>query len=102
MTSKPARNELKLNIDTAQWEWLRSHLERGGLLFVSPDLDLVEAGFGIASDDVPAVSEWIARRKITKPSAEQLFDWDAMPETSFRMLIISPYVLIQLLEPLSS
>ena len=93
------REELALTVDTAQWEWLRPHLEQGGLIVVSPDLELVEAGFGIAVDDTEAVGEWVAAGMLAKPSAFQVFDWDAASDTMFRILIVSPYVLIQLYAP---
>ena len=96
--SNPAPEDLNLTVDLARWEWLRSHLDRGGVLLVSPHLELIEAGFCIATDDVAAVSDWIARGDLSKPSAGQVFDWDAVPETLFRMIIISPYVLVQLCE----
>ncbi len=102
MTSTPTREELTLNVDMARWEWLRPHLERGGLVVVSPELDLVAAGFSIAGDDSAAVSSWIATGRIAKPSAAQLFDWDAEPDTPFRFLVAAPYVLIQPLSPLVS
>lgn len=102
MTSITTREELKLNVDMAQWGWLRPHLERGGLVVVASDLDLVEAGFSISGDDTVAVSAWIQSGRVTKPSATQVFDWDAEPETPFRVLIASPYVLIQPLSPLVS
>ena len=99
MTSTPSREELGLSVDMARWEWLRPHLERGGLVVVSSDLDLVAAGFSIASDDAAVVSAWIETGRIAKPSATQIFDWDADPDTPFRFLIASPYVLIQPLSP---
>ena len=95
----PTREDLTLSVDMAQWSWLRFHLERGGLVVVSPELDLVAAGFSVAGDDAAAVAAWIERGWIAKPSATQVFDWDAAPETPFRFLIASPYVLIQPLSP---
>ena len=102
MSGAATREELSLTVDTAQWGWLRPHLERGGIIVVSPDLDLVEAGFGISSDDTDMVSEWIDTGRVAKPSATQIFDWDAEPDTPFRILIASPYVLVQPLSPLVS
>lgn len=93
---------MALTVDMARWGWLRPHLERGGLVIVAPELDLVAAGFSIASDDTAAVNTWIERGWLTRPSATQVFDWDADPDTPFRFLIASPYVLIQPLPPLVS
>jgi hypothetical protein len=102
MTTTQTREELKLTVDMARWGWLRPHLERGGLVVVSPELDLVAAGFSIAGDDTAAVNAWIDIGWVAKPSATQVFDWDAEPDTPFRFLIANPYVLIQPLSPLVS
>ena len=102
MTSTPTQDELTPSVDMARWDWLRPHLERGRLVVVSPELDLVAAGFSIAGDDSDAVSAWIATGRIAKPSATQIFDWDAEPDTPFRYLVVAPYVLIQPLSPLVS
>jgi hypothetical protein len=95
MTEIKAKEELALNIDEAQWQWLKPHLERDALIIVSGALDLAEAGERIAADDSAAVSAWIAAGKVGKPSAEQIAVWDTEPEKKFLVLIISPYVLIQ-------
>jgi len=102
MTSTPPLEELAQSVDLARWAWLRPHLERGGLVVVSPELDLVAAGFSITGDDSPAVHAWIETGRIAMPSATQIFDWDADPDTPFRFLIASPYILIQPLSPLVS
>jgi hypothetical protein len=91
----PGREELALTVDEAQWEWLRAHLERGVLIIVSPDLDLVEAGMNVAADDVATIKTWIDAGRLAKPSAEQIAQWDAIRHKKFMMLIISPYILIQ-------
>lgn len=87
--------ELALNIDEAQWKWLKPHLEKGALITVAAAIDLAEAGERIAADDSPLVTAWIAAGKIGKPTAEEIEEWDGEPEKKFLVLIISPYVLIQ-------
>lgn len=102
MTTVPTEEEQPLSVEMARWGWLRAHLDRGGLVVVSPDLDLVAAGFSIAGDDFAAVNAWVESGMVAKPSATQVFDWDADPDTPFRFLIARPYVLIQPLSPLVS
>ena len=41
---KPTREELAQAVDEVTWDALRAHLERGGLIVVARELDLVEAG----------------------------------------------------------
>lgn len=89
------REELTLAVDEAAWGWLRAHLERGGLIVVAGELDIVEAGLKIAADDAAAIGAWIAGGKLSKPSAEQIAAWDGEKDRLFLCLIVSPYVLIQ-------
>lgn len=95
MTDNKTREELALNIDEAQWQWLKPHLERGGLITVSAELDLAEAGERIAADDSDAVSAWISAGKVGKPTGDEIGKWDCLPEKKFLTLIVSPFVLIQ-------
>ena len=92
---KQTREELALAVDPAEWDVLRAHLERGGLIVVAQDLDIVDAGAAIIADDTASVNGWIAGGKLSKPTAEQVAAWDDNRRTSFLALIVSPYVLIQ-------
>jgi hypothetical protein len=89
------REELALNIDEAQWQWLKPHLERGALITVADALDLAETGERIAADDSESLTAWISAGKVGKPTDEEIAAWDKVPEKKFLTLIISPYVLIQ-------
>jgi len=89
------REELALLVDVAEWGWLRPHGERGGLVVVSSLLDLAEVGARVATDDAAAIQSWIAAGDLGKPTAGQLEAWNAAPDRRFRMLVVSPYVLIQ-------
>ncbi len=91
----PTREELALTVDEAEWDWLRAHLERSGLIVVAQELDIVGVGVKIAADDAPAISGWIAVGKLAKPSAAQIATWDGNRHRKFLSLIVSPYVLIQ-------
>lgn len=95
MTDIKNREELALNIDEAQWQWLKPLLERGALITVAAEIDLAEAGERIATDDSSFVSAWIAAGRVGKPTAEEIEKWDCEPAKKFLTLIISPYVLIQ-------
>lgn len=95
MTEKNSFEELALQVDEADWSWLKPHLERGALITVSPSIDLAEAGERIAADDSITVSAWISAGKIGKPAEEDIEIWNRTPGKKFLTLIISPYVLIQ-------
>ena len=92
---KPTKEELALQVDVAEWSWLRPHLERGGLIVVAPELEIAEVGERIARDDTAVVGAWIEAGKLSKPSDGQIAAWDADSSACFSTLIISPYILVQ-------
>lgn len=91
----PSRDELASSVDVAEWGWLRAHLERGALIVVAAELDLVEVGLRVAADDAAAIGAWIDARQLTKPDEAQIARWDVEEGKRFNTLIVSPYVLIQ-------
>jgi hypothetical protein len=91
----PSKEELALNVVEADWHSLRSHLERGGLIILARDLDIVEVGVNLAADNTVAIGGLINGGGLTRPSAEQIAAWDGARDKPFLCLIVSPYVLIQ-------
>jgi len=90
-----SKEELALSIDEAEWDWLRAHLERGGIILVADSLDLADAALRVAADDTDVINDWVNAGKIGKPSESQITSWDSNRRKKFAMLIVSPYVLIQ-------
>lgn len=91
----PSKEELALSIDEAEWEWLRAHLERGGIILVDDSLNLADAALKVAGDDTETIEQWVVSGRIGKPTASQILMWDRDRHRKFAMLIISPFVLIQ-------
>jgi hypothetical protein len=89
------KEDLALTIDETEWSWLRTHLERGGLILVNDSLDLAEAALKVAEDDTEAIEQWISDGKIGKPAETQIGHWNEEKQKKFAMLIVRPYVLIQ-------
>jgi hypothetical protein len=89
------RAELGENLDEAEWEWLIPHVQRDAVVVVAPELDLLDVGVAIASDNVSSVQLWISEQLIYKPSAAQLTDWNGDRTKRFNTLIVQPYVLVQ-------
>lgn len=90
------RQKLKEEILLAPWSDLRPHwADRGAIVFVEADLDLVEVGEKIVSDDTRMVEEWLGSHQLAKPNQTQVDSWDQTPDKNFRFLIVQPYVLIQ-------
>lgn len=90
-----ATQGLAEQVDTAQWQWLRAHSERGALILVDGMLELAEVGERLVVDDTATVQAWLASSLLSKPTAEQIAVWDAVPAKPFSMLVVSPFVLIK-------
>ncbi|ARV61945.1 hypothetical protein BZZ01_27965 [Nostocales cyanobacterium HT-58-2] len=95
MTNTDLRAELTENLDEAEWEWLIPHARRDAVIVVAEELDLLDVGLAIASDNASEVQIWIDEALITKPSVEQIGEWNNQPTKRFHTLIIQPYVLVQ-------
>ena|SRR4028119_1771445 len=89
------RAQLAENIDEAELEWLKPHIQRDVVVVVNPQLDLLDVGVAIARDDVLSVQHWIGEQLLHKPFPEQLADWNSDQTKRFQALIVQPYVLIQ-------
>lgn len=89
------RTELTQILDEAEWEWLIPHVQRDAVILVPIELDLVNVGIAIASDDTPQVEQWIDQQLLAKPSVTQIGEWNGEITKLFLTLIVQPYVLIQ-------
>ncbi|MEM1427769.1 MAG: DUF2288 domain-containing protein [Cyanobacteria bacterium P01_H01_bin.130] len=91
------RQQLTAAQDEAAWEWLEPHAKRDAIIWVSDEIDLVDVGMAIASDDTTQVQRWIDEQVISKPTAQQLGDWNEDNAIRFNSLIVAPFVLIKTL-----
>ncbi len=89
------RAELTPNLDEAEWEWLIPHVQRDAVIVVPIELDLLDVGVAIASDNIPQVQHWIHEQLLAKPSVTQIGEWNGDRTKRFNTLIVQPYVLIQ-------
>jgi hypothetical protein len=78
------------------WKDLRIHMQRDAIIIVNDDLDLVAVAIAVAEDDKSKVEKWIAEGRLAKPAAEQVTAWEAELEKPFRVLIVQPYILMQM------
>ncbi|MBW4499312.1 MAG: DUF2288 domain-containing protein [Scytonema hyalinum WJT4-NPBG1] len=95
MANTDLRAELTENLDEAEWEWLIPHVQRDAVILVAVELDLLDVGVAIASDNTLKVQTWIDEALITKPSTAQVGEWNIQHTKRFNTLIIQPYVLVQ-------
>ncbi len=89
------RTELIQNLDESEWEWLIPHVQRDAVILVPIELDLLDVGIAIASDNIPQVQQWIDEQLLAKPSVAQIGEWNCDRTKLFLTLIVQPYVLIQ-------
>ncbi|AKG21893.1 DUF2288 domain-containing protein [Calothrix sp. 336/3] len=95
MTNENLKIELKENLDEAEWDWLIPHVQRDAVVVVAVGLDLIDVGVAIASDNTSQVGNWISEALLSKPSVEQLGEWNSDRAKRFNTLIVQPYVLVQ-------
>jgi hypothetical protein len=98
MTSTTPKEILraKVNLETAQMAWreMQRYFASGAALFVSPELDLVEAAFQMSEDNTLLIGQWMAQGlfgKVTDEQAKIWWDTDA----SLWTVVVSPWVLVQ-------
>ncbi|NLT72507.1 MAG: DUF2288 domain-containing protein [Verrucomicrobiaceae bacterium] len=96
----PTTSSEKLEKYTGEvtWDYLRPHFTSGALLYVDPALSLTEVGHAFANDDAEQVREWRKTGDLVTPSAPHAAYWEES-KARFRALVVSPFVLIQPLDP---
>jgi hypothetical protein len=89
------REQLAEILDEAELEWLKPHIQKDAVILVVAELDLLDVGVAIASDNTQAVQHWIGEQLLVKPSPEMLSRWNANPSQKFQAMIIQPYILVK-------
>lgn len=89
-------NRAKLNLETAQMPWreMQRYFASGVALYVSPELDLVEAAFQMSEDNVGQIKVWMEEGKFGKVSDAQAAEWVAADAVLWTV-VVSPWVLVQ-------
>ncbi|RLA64281.1 MAG: DUF2288 domain-containing protein [Epsilonproteobacteria bacterium] len=86
------RKQLNEDLDVATWDMLETHLKRGALVEVHESLELVDVGMAVAEDKADLIKDWM-KKKLIKNISEEVGK-----DLKFKFLILSPYVLIQVLK----
>ena len=76
------------------WDYLKPHHRSGCLLYVDPELSLLEVGRAFADDDVQKVADWRASGDLVVPSQPHAEYWESAG-LMFTALVVSPFVLMQ-------
>lgn len=89
------QDQLREDVADIEWKDLLPHAKRDAIIVVKEKLNLPEVGVAIAQDNTTLVQEWISNLSISKPSPEQLTDWNNQPQKQFIALIVQPFVIIK-------
>ena len=99
MKTKPENDtdlRIKINRETARLPWaeLEKHFAQGNVVYVSPELDLVDVAVRVSHDDKDSISRWMAEGKIAKVSDVQASRW-AAADAQVWASVVCPFVLVQ-------
>jgi len=86
----------KTDLAEVPWKDLRIHLQRDAIIIVADELDLVETAVAVTDDDKKNIEKWIAAGQLVKPTKEQVETWETELEKPFRVLIVQPFILVQM------
>ena len=89
------REKLNKDIADISWQELLPHAKRDAVIIVNSELDISDVAVAIAQDNTTSVQSWIASQSITKPTANQLSQWNDNPQKQFTALIVQPFVVVQ-------
>jgi hypothetical protein len=86
----------KLNLETAQMAWrdMQRYFASGVALYVSPELDLVDAAWQMSEDNITQIREWMDSGQFGKVSDEQAAQW-FNADARLWAVVVSPWVLVQ-------
>jgi len=89
------------------WSYLKPHFESGALYFLDAGVELEKAGEAVANDDKEAVEGWLKSGDLVKIEALHAQQWENevkegeadtdLRPSRFKALVVSPFVLCQLL-----
>jgi hypothetical protein len=90
--STELRTKLTKEIKEVSWDALIPHAERDALILVDHTLELVEVAIVAAEDCADLMNLWVEKGWLTKPSQNDLADFEENPSQQFDFLIVQPYV----------
>ena len=99
MNTKPENDidlRLKINLETARLPWteLARHFAQGTVVYVSPELDLIDVAVRISHDDKDSIAHWMGDGKLGKVSDAQAQSW-AASGASLWTSVVHPFILVQ-------
>jgi len=86
----------KLNRETGKIGWLEleKHFASGNLVYVSPELDLIEVAYQVSVDNKAVVEPWINAQQLAPATDAQAVQWHE-ENTELWAVVVAPLVLVQ-------
>ena len=86
----------KINSETARLPSteLQRHFAQGSVIFVSPDLDLIDVAVRMSHDDKTTIAAWLAEGKVGKVTDEQAQAWTEGAAALWTS-VVHPFILVQ-------
>jgi hypothetical protein len=91
------REELAKTQDEAEWGWLQPHLKRDVVIYVKESLDLLQVAVEVAQNETAKITYYLSSGALSKPTQAQIDTWNLSLQKKFMVIIVQPFVLIQLL-----
>jgi len=90
----------RLNQETAkiQWQDLQPHFARGAIIYVAPQLDLVQVACDFSHNNSERVSRWLEAGQVQKATDDHAVKW-TQNNTEFWAVVVAPWVLAQPIVP---
>jgi len=89
------KKQLNEDLNVATWEMLKPHLKRGALVEIHESLDLVEVCMAVAQDKAEIIKDWMDKGLVKNVDEKYFSEQEGL---KFKFLILSPYVLMQILK----
>jgi hypothetical protein len=90
----PMRAQIAETKGDVFWSDLTAHVARDAVIIADAQLDLVDVGMALATNDTRTIEAWIKEGKLQKPSTEDISRWSIMTNLAFTSVIVRPFVLI--------
>ena len=93
------RSKLRAEVMSSYWADLAPHAQRGGLLLLAPQLDLLDVATAMANDDSERVASWLAQGALWRATQRdrERYEEESASATRFQFVVVQPWVVAQAL-----
>jgi len=88
------RENIARTLGDVFWSDLAAHVARDAVIIAATELDLVDVGMALATNDTLTVDAWLSAGKLQKPTAEDVTRWSISTNLRFCAVVVRPFVLI--------